>query len=72
MFSDDSFAEMPSISASAPVIVVTQGTVETDVNKLLVPALEAFKNSEVLVIATTGGTGTEEEECQTNGDETER
>ncbi|HET7896162.1 MAG TPA: glycosyltransferase, partial [Flavisolibacter sp.] len=42
------------------VVVVTQGTVETDVNKLLVPTLEALKNSDVLVIATTGGSGTEE------------
>jgi MGT family glycosyltransferase len=40
------------------VILVTQGTVEKDVNKLLVPALEAFKNSDCLLIVTTGG-------CQT-------
>ena len=42
------------------VALVTQGTVETDINKLLVPTLEAFQNSDVLVIATTGGSGTEE------------
>jgi MGT family glycosyltransferase len=42
------------------VILVTQGTVETDGNKLLVPTLEAFKNSDCLVIVTTGGSGTEE------------
>ncbi len=40
------------------VILVTQGTVETDINKIIVPTLEAFKNSEYLVIATTGGSGT--------------
>lgn len=36
------------------VILVTQGTVEKDLRKLLVPTLEAFKDSEYLVIATTG------------------
>ncbi len=41
------------------IVLVTQGTVETDVNKLIVPLLQAFKNSDVLVIATTGGAGTE-------------
>ncbi|MGN6490524.1 MAG: glycosyltransferase [Agriterribacter sp.] len=40
------------------VVLVTQGTVEKDINKLLVPTLEAFKNSDTLVIATTGGTDT--------------
>jgi MGT family glycosyltransferase len=42
------------------VILVTQGTAEKDVSKLLVPTLEAFQNSEYLVVVTTGGTGTEE------------
>jgi UDP:flavonoid glycosyltransferase YjiC (YdhE family) len=42
------------------VIVVTQGTVEKDVNKIIVPTLEAFKGTDVLVVATTGGTGTKE------------
>lgn len=42
------------------VIVVTQGTVEKDVNKILVPVLEAFKGTDVLVVATTGGSGTKE------------
>ncbi len=42
------------------IIVVTQGTVEKDVEKLLVPALEAFKNSDTLVICTTGGSQTAE------------
>jgi MGT family glycosyltransferase len=41
------------------VIVVTQGTVEKDVEKLLVPTLEAFKGTENLVVCTTGGSGTE-------------
>jgi MGT family glycosyltransferase len=42
------------------VILVTQGTVEKDVEKLIIPTLEAFKNSDCLVIVTTGGSGTEE------------
>lgn len=42
------------------VILITQGTVEKDTTKLLVPALEAFKNSDCLVVATTGGSGTKE------------
>jgi UDP:flavonoid glycosyltransferase YjiC (YdhE family) len=42
------------------IIVVTQGTVEKDVEKLLVPTLEAYKNSDTLVICTTGGSQTHE------------
>lgn len=41
-------------------ILVTQGTVETNVEKIIVPTLEAFKNTDVLVIVTTGGSGTAE------------
>lgn len=40
------------------IILVTQGTVERDVEKIIVPVLEAYKDSEVLVIATTGGSDT--------------
>lgn len=42
------------------VFIVTQGTVEKDIEKLLVPTLEAFKDSNNLVICTTGGSGTAE------------
>jgi UDP:flavonoid glycosyltransferase YjiC (YdhE family) len=42
------------------VVLVTQGTVEKDFNKIIVPTLEAFKNTRTLVIATTGGSGTVE------------
>jgi UDP:flavonoid glycosyltransferase YjiC (YdhE family) len=41
-------------------ILVTQGTVETDVEKIIVPTLEAFKNTDVLVVVTTGGSQTQE------------
>ena len=42
------------------IILVTQGTVERDVEKILVPTLEAFKGTDTLIIATTGGSGTED------------
>ncbi|RYY18315.1 MAG: hypothetical protein EOO04_24215 [Chitinophagaceae bacterium] len=42
------------------MVIVTQGTVETDINKILVPTLEALKDTDTLVIATTGGSGTQE------------
>lgn len=42
------------------VILVTQGTVEKDIDKLLIPTLEAFQNSDCLVVVTTGGSQTEE------------
>jgi len=42
------------------VILVTQGTVEKDVEKIIVPTLEAFKDSNYLVVATTGGSQTAE------------
>jgi UDP:flavonoid glycosyltransferase YjiC (YdhE family) len=41
-------------------ILVTQGTVETDVDKIIVPTLEAFKDTDVLIVATTGGSRTQE------------
>jgi len=41
-------------------ILVTQGTVEKDVSKILIPALEAFRDSDCLLIVTTGGSQTEE------------
>ncbi|HEY0042196.1 MAG TPA: nucleotide disphospho-sugar-binding domain-containing protein [Flavisolibacter sp.] len=42
------------------VVLVTQGTVEKDETKLLVPTLEALRNTDILVVATTGGSKTEE------------
>ncbi len=43
------------IQASQPVIHVTQGTVATGINELIVPTLRALDQEDVLVIATTGG-----------------
>jgi UDP:flavonoid glycosyltransferase YjiC (YdhE family) len=40
------------------IVLVTQGTVEKDITKLIIPTLEAFKETDVLVIATTGGSQT--------------
>lgn len=42
------------------MVIVTQGTVERNVEKIIVPTLEALKGSDTLVIATTGGSGTAE------------
>jgi MGT family glycosyltransferase len=41
-------------------VLVTQGTVEKDPEKIIVPTLEAFRNTDTLVIATTGGSKTKE------------
>jgi UDP:flavonoid glycosyltransferase YjiC (YdhE family) len=41
------------------VILVTQGTVEKDVSKLIIPTLDAFKETDVLLIVTTGGSETQ-------------
>ena len=41
-------------------VLVTQGTVEKDPEKIIVPVLKAFRNSDTLVIATTGGSRTQE------------
>ncbi|RYE57386.1 MAG: glycosyltransferase [Sphingobacteriales bacterium] len=42
------------------VVVLTQGTVEKDVNKLIIPTLEALKDSDTLIVCTTGGSQTAE------------
>jgi UDP:flavonoid glycosyltransferase YjiC (YdhE family) len=42
------------------VVLVTQGTVEKNIEKLLVPTLEAFENSDTLIVCTTGGSRTQE------------
>jgi len=42
------------------IVLVTQGTIEKNSQKLLIPTLEAFKDSDVLVIATTGHNQTAE------------
>lgn len=42
------------------IVIVTQGTVEKNPEKIVVPTLEAFKDTDTLVIATTGGSGTAE------------
>ena len=42
------------------ILLVTQGTVEKDISKLIIPTLAAFKNSDYLVIVTTGGSHTKE------------
>jgi MGT family glycosyltransferase len=54
------FAHADKLARYAKVILVSQGTVDNkDPEKLLVPTLEAYKDSPCLVIATTGGMHTE-------------
>ena len=50
----------PKLLQYRKILLVTQGTVEKDVSKLIIPTLAAFKNSEYLVIVTTGGSHTKE------------
>lgn len=47
------------LMAYKKVILVTQGTVEKDVEKIIVPTLKAYQNTDKLVVVTTGGSGTE-------------
>ena len=42
------------------IVVATQGTVERDPEKILVPTLEALKNTDILLVVTTGGSNTQE------------
>ena len=48
------------------VVLVTQGTVEKDESKLIVPTLEALQNTDYLVVVTTGGSKTSELRQQYN------
>lgn len=56
----------PKLHSYSKIILVTQGTVEKDISKLIIPTLAAFKNSEYLVIVTTGGSHTDELKKQFN------
>jgi UDP:flavonoid glycosyltransferase YjiC (YdhE family) len=47
------------LSEYKKIILLTQGTVEKDINKLIVPTLQAFKGTDTLVICTTGGSRTQ-------------
>ncbi|MGL5816602.1 MAG: nucleotide disphospho-sugar-binding domain-containing protein [Phycicoccus sp.] len=43
------------VSGDRPVVHLTQGTVDTDPRRLLIPALRALAGEDVLVVASTGG-----------------
>lgn len=43
------------LQGDRPVILVTQGTVATELDDLIVPTLQALADEDVLVVATTGG-----------------
>ena len=52
--------QIPNREKYKKVVLVTQGTVEKDPQKLIIPTIEAYKNSRTLVIVTTGGHNTKE------------
>ncbi|HEX8529536.1 MAG TPA: nucleotide disphospho-sugar-binding domain-containing protein [Cytophagales bacterium] len=54
------FRHEAKLKAYKKVILVTQGTAEPDMSKLVIPTLEAFKDSDYLVVATTAGSRTGE------------
>ncbi|NJP08762.1 MAG: glycosyltransferase [Leptolyngbyaceae cyanobacterium RU_5_1] len=43
------------LKGNQPVVHVTQGTVSTNANDLLIPTLQALADEDVIVVATTGG-----------------
>jgi MGT family glycosyltransferase len=43
------------LEGDRPVVLVTQGTIATDPAELLIPALEALRDEDVLVVGVTGG-----------------
>lgn len=47
-------------NAKKPVVLVTQGTMATDANQLIVPTLQALAEEDVLVVAATGGKSADE------------
>lgn len=49
----------PRLSSYNRVVLITQGTFEKDGSKLLEPAIEALKDSNCLLVVTTGGFGRE-------------
>ncbi|MGH9020014.1 MAG: glycosyltransferase [Acidimicrobiales bacterium] len=54
-FMDHQPAWWPRLSEGKPVVLITQGTIATDPNNLLIPALEGLAGRDLFVVATTGG-----------------
>ncbi len=54
------FSQPEKLDKYKPTILISQGTVEKDPSKLIVPALEALKDTGALLIVTTGHGKTEE------------
>ncbi len=56
-----SFKQASRVCQYKRVVLVTQGTVERDPKKIIIPTLEAFKDdARTLVVVTTGGSQTDE------------
>jgi MGT family glycosyltransferase len=47
------------LDSARPVVLVTQGTIATSAEELLIPAIRGLAKEDVLVVATTGGKSTE-------------
>ena len=54
------FPHPERLEGRRPVVLIPQGTVEKDPSKLIVPALDALKDSGALLIVTTGNGRTDE------------
>ena len=54
------FSQPKMLDKYKPVILISQGTVEKDPSKLIVPALEALKDTGALLLVATGYSKTEE------------
>jgi MGT family glycosyltransferase len=46
--------ELDDLAAGRPIVVVTQGTIRPDTSELLRPTIEALRNTDVMVVVTTG------------------
>jgi UDP:flavonoid glycosyltransferase YjiC (YdhE family) len=54
-FEDNQPSWWPRLAQAKHVVLVTQGTIATDPNDLLVPCLEGLDGQDIFVVATTGG-----------------
>jgi MGT family glycosyltransferase len=65
--SDLNFNWWPKLNEDHPVIFITQGTLDADnINKLVIPSIQALKDMDFLILVTTGGTGTRQLKSQFN------
>ncbi len=62
---DVAYAYQPLLRSGKPIIFITQGTVNiNNYNNLIIPALQALKSSDAIILVATGNTSAEELEMQ--------